>query len=237
MYAPVTPRHLILVVEDNTLIAEFTVNHLQEDGFETAVAESGERALEMLKTLRPSLIVLDVVLDGIDGFEVCRRIRQSAFTSLAPVANVPVLMLTARADEADRIDGFNAGVDDYLAKPFNPEELVARIRAILRRTSGASPTVLQIGDLTIDPLQRTAHANGAMLDLTPKEFDLLHLLASHPGQVVSRAHMLQHIWGYNDGNTRTVDVHIQRLREKLEAQAICSSSIKTEWGVGYRMVV
>jgi two-component system, OmpR family, response regulator len=96
---------------------------------------------------------------------------------------------------------------------------------------------LQIGDLTIDPLQRTAHANGAMLDLTPKEFDLLHLLASHPGQVVSRAHMLQHIWGYNDGNTRTVDVHIQRLREKLEAQAICSSSIKTEWGVGYRMVV
>ncbi len=238
MYMPPTPRHLILVVEDNSLIAEFIVNHLQADGFDTAVAESGERALEMLKTLRPALIVLDVVLDGIDGFEVCRTIRQSAFTNLAPVANVPVLMLTARAEEADRIDGFNAGVDDYVVKPFNPEELCARIKAILRRTSGASPTLLHVGDITIDPLQRTVHANGTALDLTPKEFDLLHLLASHPGQVVSRTHMLQHVWGYTyDGNTRTVDVHIERLREKLEAQAMCASAIKTEWGIGYRMVV
>lgn len=228
----------IVVVEDNPLIAEFIVEHLEAAGYQTEVAESGERALELLPKVRPVLIVLDVVLDGINGYEVCRRIRQSTFNELATVANVPVLMLTARAEAADRIDGFAAGVDDYLIKPFNPDELVARIKAILRRASGASPCVLQVGLFLIDPGQRIAQADGMVLDLTPKEFDLLHLLASHPGQTFPRATLLERVWGYSsDISTRTVDVHIQRLREKLAAQPACAEAIATEWGVGYKMMV
>jgi len=236
MTAHAAARPLILIVEDNDLIAEFVVNHLHAADFDTVVAESGERALEMLETHRPDLIVLDVVLDGIDGFEVCRRIRASTFTGLATVANVPVLMLTARAEEADRIDGFNAGVDDYLTKPFNPNELVARVRAILRRTNHANQMLLQVGDISIDVLQRVACANGTVLDLTPKEFDLLHLLATYPGQVLPRATLLERVWGYAYGNTRTVDVHIQRLREKLAAETTCADAIETAWGIGYKMV-
>lgn len=232
----VTPRDSILVVEDNTLIAEFIVAHLQAD-YDVTMAESGERALELLQTLTPSLVVLDVVLDGIDGYEVCRRIRGSAFDGLARVANVPVLMLTARAEMADRLDGFNAGVDDYMLKPFEPSELIARIRAILRRVTGTSHSLLQVGKLTIDPQQRTAQADGVMLELAPKEFDLLHLLASHPGQVMARATLLERVWGYSSEiSTRTVDVHIQRLREKLAVHPDCAQAIATEWGVGYRMV-
>ncbi|MBA3944833.1 MAG: response regulator transcription factor [Herpetosiphonaceae bacterium] len=231
-------RQTILVVEDTDLIAEFVVSHLEAAGYQTAVAISGEEAIDMLKTLRPALIVLDVVLDGIDGFEVCRRIRQNAFNGLATVANVPVLMLSARAAEADRLDGFNAGVDDYLSKPFSPDELLARIQAILRRANGIGQLTLQVGDLTIDPFQRVVRAGDTVLDLTPKEFDLLHLLASHPGQVMPRALLLERVWGYTqDCNTRTVDVHIQRLREKLDAQPTSAGAIQTEWGVGYKMVV
>lgn len=230
-------QETVLVVEDNTLIAEFIVAHLQASDYKVDVAESGERALELLHTIQPSLIVLDVVLDGIDGYEVCRRIRASAFDGLARIANVPVLMLTARAEMADRLDGFNAGVDDYMLKPFEPSELVARIKAILRRASGSSHTVLQVGKLTIDPRQRTAQADGVALELAPKEFDLLHLLASHPGQVMARATLLERVWGYSsDISTRTVDVHIQRLREKLAVHPECAQAIATEWGVGYRMV-
>lgn len=238
MFSSAKPQQQILMVEDNALIAEFTEIHLRNAGFSTVVAETGEEALELLDRIRPALVILDVVLgDGIDGFEVCRRIRRRATDSSTALANVPVLMLTARAEEADRLDGFNAGVDDYLMKPFNPEELVARIRAILRRTNGDSAFVLAVGGLTIDPLRRQVAANGKPLDLTPKEFELLHLLASNPGQVFPRATLLEQIWGYSGDNTRTVDVHIQRLREKLAAQAHCADAIATEWGVGYRMVV
>lgn len=231
-------QELILIVEDNENIAEFIVDHLQAAGFEAAVAESGERALAMLGSMQPALIVLDVVLGDIDGFEVCRRIRQGTWGRLAPVANVPVVMLTARGEEADRIDGFSAGVDDYVVKPFNPDELTARIHAILRRVKGTQPATLQIGGLMIDPFQRVAQAAGATLDLTPKEFDLLHVLASRFGQVVPRTLLLEQVWGYTyDGNTRTVDVHVQRLREKLDAKTECACAIKTEWGVGYKMMV
>lgn len=238
MYTPAKPKQQILMVEDNALIAEFTEAHLRNAGFDTVLAETGEEALELLERIRPALIVLDVVLgDGIDGYEVCRRVRQRATDREAAIANVPVIMLTARAEEADRIDGFNAGVDDYLMKPFNPEELIARIRAVLRRTAGTSAFILEVGGLQIDPLRRQARANGATLDLTPKEFELLHLLASNPGQVFPRATLLEQIWGYSADNTRTVDVHIQRLREKLATQARYADAIATEWGVGYRMVV
>jgi DNA-binding response OmpR family regulator len=229
---------LILIVEDNDLIAEFVAFHLEAAGYRTLHAESGERALRLLETERPALIVLDIVLDGIDGYEVCRRIRESAEHGLATVANVPVLMLTARAEESDRLHGFNAGVDDYVTKPFSPDELVARINAILRRASGVSPLVLQVGALTIDPGHRVARAGSMVLDLTPKEFDLLHLLASHPGQTFPRALLLERIWGFTcEVTTRTVDVHIQRLREKLAPHPNCAGTIATEWGVGYRMVV
>jgi DNA-binding response OmpR family regulator len=146
-------------------------------------------------------------------------------------------MLTARAEMADRLDGFDAGIDDYMLKPFEPSELIARIRAILRRASGASYNILQVGKLMIDPRQRIAQADGVALELAPKEFDLLHLLASHPGQVLARATLLERIWGYSsDISTRTVDVHIQRLREKLAVHPECAQAIATEWGVGYRMV-
>lgn len=172
-----------------------------------------------------------------NGYEVCRRIRQSAFDRLAKIANVPVLMLTARAETADRLDGFEAGVDDYMIKPFVPDELVARIRAILRRATGASHTLLQVGHVLVDPARRCVQADGHQLELTPKEFDLLHLLASHPGQTFPRAVLLERVWGITaDINTRTVDVHIQRLREKLAPHADCADVIATEWGVGYRMV-
>lgn len=238
MFAPAKPRQRILMVEDNILIAEFTEAHLRHAGFDVVLAETGEEALALLDDTRPDLVVLDVVLgDGIDGYEVCRRIRQRPTDGHVAIANVPVLMLTARAEEADRIDGFNAGVDDYLIKPFNPEELVMRIRAILRRVHQNSAFVLEVGDLTIDPMRRQVQAKGKPLDLTPKEFELLHLLASNPGQVFPRAALLEQIWGYSGDNTRTVDVHIQRLREKLAAQAHCADAIATEWGVGYRMVV
>lgn len=233
-----SPQNLILLVEDNPLIAEFTAGHLQIAGYKTVVAESGEQALELLARLEPVLIILDVILKGdLDGFEVCRRLREGAPHGLARVANVPVLMLSACAEEADRIDGFSAGVDDYLTKPFNPEELVARVKAIIRRTTNASLLTLTVGDMTIDLVQRVATVNDEVLNLTPKEFELLYLLASNQGRVLSRATLLQRIWEYNDGNTRTVDVHVQRLREKLAQRTPFAGSIETEWGVGYKMVV
>lgn len=227
---------LILIVEDNPLIAEFTAAHLKTSGYATAVAESGEQALDMLRKLEPSLIVLDVVLGGMDGYEFCRTLRQGASNELARVADVPVLMLTARAEEADRIDGFSAGVDDYVVKPFNPVELCARINAILRRANHNSLLTISIGGMTIDLVQRVASVGPTVLDLTPKEFDLLHELASNQGKVLPRATLMQRVWGYA-GNTRTLDVHVQRLREKLSSCPIWSGSIETEWGVGYKMVV
>lgn len=233
-----TPQNLILLVEDNPLIAEFTVGHLEIAGYKVVVAESGEQALDLLRKLEPVLIVLDVILKGhLDGYEVCRRIREGAAYGLARVANVPVLMLSACAEEADRIDGFSAGVDDYLTKPFNPVELVARARAIIRRATNASLLTISMGDITIDLVQRIATVNDEILNLTPKEFELLHLFASNQGKVLPRTTLLQRVWGYNDTNTRTVDVHVQRLREKLAQQTPPACSIETEWGVGYKLVV
>lgn len=234
-----TPKSLILVAEDNPLIAEFVVKHLDNAGFATATARTGEEALMVAATLRPGLLVLDVMLspEGMDGFDVCRTLRSD------PVhADLPILMLTARTEDLDRITGFNAGVDDYLAKPFNPQELCARISAILRRTNGARRGLVSAGKLCIDPIGRTARANGMIIDLSPKEFDVLHLLASHAGRAVPRTMLLEHIWGYPqfapDAKvpTRTLDVHIQRLRDKLAAQPTWHVTIKSEWGVGYKLV-
>ena len=228
---------LVMVVEDNPLIAEFTSAHLATAGYETAVAESGEQGLQMLQHLEPKLIVLDVVLGGMDGYEFCRTLRSGSDIQLQRHADVPVLMLTARAEEADRIDGFAAGVDDYVVKPFNPEELCHRVGAILRRANGTGFLSLKVGEITIDLMQRTAWVGDQALDLSPKEFDLLHVLASNHGKVLPRSTLLQRVWGYiYDGNTRTVDVHVQRLREKLAPYAAAAGSIETEWGVGYKLV-
>lgn len=233
-----TMGQLILIVEDNPLIAEFTAGHLHLAGYKTAVAESAERAMELLHGCTPELIVLDVVLGGMDGYEFCRRLREASAPFLTRVADVPVLMLTARAEDADRIDGFSAGVDDYVLKPFNPTELVARISAILRRANAAGSTVLRVADMQIDIVQRMAQVGETPLDLSPKEFDLLHVLASHEGKVLPRSTLLERVWGYTyDGNTRTVDVHVQRLREKLAAFGSWAEAIETERGVGYKMVV
>ena len=173
-----------------------------------------------------------------DGFEVCRRIRQNAFNGPATVTNVPVLMLSARAAEADKLDGFNAGVDDYLSKPFSPDELIARIQAILRRANGVGQLSLKAGDLTIDPFQRVARAGDAVLDLTPKEFDLLHLLASHPGQVMPRALLLERVWGYTQILTRARSMCISNACVRsLMHKHRRPERFKPEWGVGYKMVV
>ena len=238
MQQPTTPPELIMVVEDNQLIAEFTVNHLHIAGYATATAASGEAALGLLQTVEPALILLDVVLgDGIDGFEVCRRIRAGDGPGISRVVDVPIVMLTARAEEQERIDGFAVGVDDYVVKPFNPVELCGRIAAILRRHRGSPQPIIYVGDLTIDIFQRVASVHNHVLDLTPEEFDLLHVLASNRGNAVARATLLQRIWGYNhEISTRTLDVHVQRLREKLASRVPCTAAIETEWGVGYRMV-
>lgn len=227
---------LIMVVEDNDLITEFVVAHLRQAGFRTVCASSGQQALKLLERVHPALIVLDVVMEDLDGYEVCRRIRARELAAPPTVAAIPILMLTARADEADRLDGFYAGADDYLTKPFNPEELVARIRAILRRAQGMPHPPVQVGRLTIDPLRREAHANGTPLSLSPKEFEVLYLLARYSGQVVSRAQLIQQVWGHNDASSRTIDVHVQRLREKLEALGDTQARIQTERGLGYKMV-
>lgn len=227
---------LVMIVEDNPLIAEFTAGHLTAAGYDTTVAESGEQGLQMLERIEPKLIVLDVVLGGMDGYEFCRTLRAGATTQLQRHAGVPVLMLTARAEEADRIDGFAAGVDDYVIKPFNPVELCHRVGAILRRATGSGLLSLTVGEISIDLMQRVAQVGQDVLDLSPKEFDLLHVLASNHGKVLPRSTLLQRVWGYTyDGNTRTVDVHVQRLREKL-ALFSAAGAIETEWGVGYKMV-
>ncbi|NJO85285.1 MAG: response regulator transcription factor [Blastochloris sp.] len=168
---------------------------------------------------------------------MCATIRSGGEEgAFARIADTPVLLLTARADEEDRLRGFESGADDYVTKPFSPEELVCRVRAILRRSNGVSNALLEIGPLQIDPRRRMVSANGQIVALTPKEFDLIHLLASSPGRVFSRESLLERVWGYSFlGNTRTVDVHVNRVRQKLAIDAQCGEMISTEWGVGYKL--
>ena len=205
--------------------------YLEREGFRIQMATDGEAALEAVKKHRPALAVLDVMLPKLDGFEVCRRLRAEN----NPVA---IIMLTARDDDIDKIIGLELGADDYLTKPFNPRELVARVKAILRRSEGKpSPKgkVLHLGDLTVDPASREVHAGEKLLDLRTQEFDLLLTLAEHRGLVLSREQLLQQAWGFDFyGQTRTVDVHIAHLRKKLEGS---TARIETVTGVGYKLVV
>jgi two-component system, OmpR family, alkaline phosphatase synthesis response regulator PhoP len=222
----------ILVVDDEQNIIELATLYLEQEGFRVISATDGQLALDRVKTDRPALVVLDLMLPKVDGWQVCRRIRADS--------DLPILMLTARDDDVDKIVGLELGADDYMTKPYNPRELVARVKAILRRTEPRRPAptgVLRIGNVSIDPARRTVHVNGKNesreIELRTKEFDLLVVLVENEGIVLSREKLLDLVWGFDFyGQTRTVDVHVAHLRNKLEGSA---ASIETVWGVGYKI--
>ena len=219
------------VVDDEPIVREVVERYLRQDGFAVQTAADGAEALRRFAAARPDLVLLDLMLPGVDGLEVCRRIRTQS--------NVPVIMLTAKGDETDTIIGLGVGADDYVAKPFSPRELVARVKAVLRRAS-APPLLgdgdpLRFGQLVIRPDRRQVEANGRAVDLTAREFDLLLFLASHPGQVFSRDELLDKVWDWayaSDGGT--VTVHVRRVRQKIEADPERPRYVKTVWGVGYK---
>jgi DNA-binding response OmpR family regulator len=222
----------ILVVEDEQAIAAFVQTSLERDGFSVSVVCSGEAALAQIQDGPPELIVLDLMLPGMDGFEVCRRVRQRR-------TYIPIIMLTSRTDDVDKIVGLELGADDYITKPFNARELTARIRSVLRLIdkAGISPDrdQLQIGDLDIDRSQRVVTLDGQPIKLPPKEFDLLATLAWERGKVFGREMLLERVWGYDYvGESRTVDVHIQRLRSKIELDPAQPRYLLTVYGIGYK---
>jgi two-component system, OmpR family, response regulator VicR len=222
----------ILVVDDEKTIVKGLKFSLEKEGYEVLTAYDGEEALRVFKDESPDLIVLDLMLPELDGFEVCRRIRKNN--------DIPIIMLTARGDDIDKILGLELGADDYVTKPFNPRELTARVKAIMRRsqapaTEGAGLQVIRLQDLLIDLFQHKVRVRDKDVDLTSKEFALLSLLASHPGRVFSREKLLEHVWGYDYyGDARTVDVHIRHLREKIEPDPATPQLILTVWGAGYK---
>ena len=222
------PGQSVLVVEDEASIASFVALYLKNAGYSVRTAETGGEALSQAASEPPSLIVLDLMLPDVDGIEVCRRIRASS--------DVPILMLTARDEDVDKIIGLEVGADDYLTKPFNPRELVARVKSILRRSSPdrrhPESAVLRHGDLVVDAGRREAHVGEEEIQLAPKEFDLLWELLDHRGLVLTRDQLLERVWGYTfAGDTRTVDVHVRQIRRKLGD----ASPIVTVWGVGYKV--
>jgi len=220
---------LILVVEDEPKLAALLRDYLQAAGFRSEWLADGREALARLKAgPMPAAVLLDVMLPEMDGFEVCRRIRERS--------QVPIIMLTARSDDVDKIVGLELGADDYLAKPFNTRELLARMRAVLRRVRyPADREVLRVGSLEIDIGRRTVSRDGVPLpELTNREFELLVLLASHPGRIFTREHILEAVWGYDYyGDTRAVDIAVRRLRQKIEPDPSRPVYIRTRWGVGY----
>lgn len=221
-------KETILVVDDERHIVELAQMYLEQAGFIVESAGNGQEALIRTRHLRPALVVLDLMLPGLDGWEVCRRLRAESDT--------PIIMLTARTDDVDRIVGLELGADDYVTKPFNPRELVARVRAVLRRyqKSVRPDLAVAVGQLTIDPASREAHLGGETLALRPKEFDLLLALAEHQGLVMSRERLLDLVWGYDfPGGTRTVDAHISHLRAQLVGSDV---TIETLRGIGYKLV-
>ncbi|MBX3285594.1 MAG: response regulator transcription factor [Actinobacteria bacterium] len=218
----------MVVVEDDANIAALVELYLREEGFRVTITDRGERALDIIRARPPRLVVLDVGLAGdLDGFDVCRAVRVGS--------DLPILMLTARDDEVDRIGGFEAGADDYLVKPFSPRELVVRVRAILRRSEPNRPGaegVLAAGGIEVDTVRREVRANGTPVALATREFDLVAHLAAHRGQALSRQQLLDGVWGAGwVGDERTVDVHVRQLRKKLGP----ALGLTTVWGIGYRL--
>ncbi len=221
----------VLVVEDDDTVAEIVLTYLRAAGMDAVGCPDGAAAVGMAADAGPDLIVLDVMLPGLDGFEVLRRLRQQAITC-------PVLMLTALGDEDDRIRGLEVGADDYLTKPFSPRELVLRVQSILRRTTvepaAIGAPVLRDGGIVVDPDARKASLDGRALSLTLREFDLLVALMSNPDRVMSKETLLAQVWGWDVGDPSTVTVHVRRLREKIEAEPGAPRRILTVWGRGYR---
>ncbi|HYM59070.1 MAG TPA: response regulator transcription factor [Solirubrobacteraceae bacterium] len=216
----------LLLVEDDIKLARALQSGLQREGYEIDTASTGDEALSRAVARDYDAVVLDVMLPGLDGFEVCQALRRSE-------RSVPVLMLTARAAVSDRIRGLDAGADDYLVKPFDFGELLARLRALLRRGPAERPPVLELGDLRVDPATRVATRSGRQVELTAREFDVLELLARHPGQVVSRTQLLEEVWDENfDGSPNVVDVYVGYLRRKLERPS-GPRLIRTVRGVGF----
>jgi DNA-binding response OmpR family regulator len=222
------PGASVLVVDDEPMVREVLERYLTAEGFSVGVASDGEEALERFVEHAPDLVLLDLMLPKLDGYEVFRRIRDRGGT--------PVIMLTARGDETDRIVGLDLGADDYVTKPFSPREVVARVRAVLRRSSDLlDGEPLRYGDLEIDGDRREVRLRGAPVRLTRKEFDLLHHLASRPGVALTRTQLLEDVWDFAwDGDSTTVTVHVRRLREKIEDDPSAPTRIVTVWGVGYR---
>lgn len=222
----------VLVVDDEKMIVKGLRFSLQQDGYEVECAYDGEEALGMIRDRQYDIVLLDVMLPKLSGFEVLQQVRE--------FSDVPVIMLTARGDDMDKILGLDYGADDYVTKPFNPLEVKGRIKAIIRRTSRArkaeevKENIIEVGDLRMDLDNRRVTLSDKEINLTSKEFELLELLATHAGKVYSRAMLLQMVWGKdNPGDVRTVDVHIRRLREKIEHNASEPKYVQTKWGVGY----
>ncbi len=219
----------ILVVDDEAKIARLVRDYLEQAGYRVVLAFDGRQALAAFRHEKPRLVVLDLMLPQVDGLDVARAIRQESDT--------PIIMLTARVEEADKIVGLELGADDYVTKPFSPRELVARVRAVLRRVEGQprAAQTLSVGDLEIDPERRTVTVAGRSVDLTPTEFDLLSLLARHPGRVFSRMELLERVQGYTyQGYERTIDAHIKNIRQKIEDDPKKPRYILTLYGLGYK---
>jgi DNA-binding response OmpR family regulator len=229
----------ILIVDDERTIREVVRRYLELEGFNVIEAETGLGALDILTDANPDLIVLDIMLPGIDGLAITRKLRNPAeYAPLSINGDIPIIFLTARTEEIDRITGFEVGADDYMVKPFSPRELVARVKAVLRRSgTGAANTETPINfeHLELDPRSRTVLVDSDNVTLTAKEFDLLWFLARHPRQVFSRSQLLDNVWGYEFyGDESTVTVHVRRLREKIEPNPAKPSYIQTVWGIGYK---
>ena len=221
----------ILVVDDEAVLVKGIRFNLQQEGYQVETGSDGEQAVELAREGSFDLVILDLMMPKIDGLQACMRIRE--------FSDVPIIMLTAKGEDSDKLMGFACGADDYVTKPFNILELKARVRALLRRTAAAAAKQQEAGDLTVghirlDPAERSAWKDGAQVELTAKEFDLMELLMRNPGRVYSRENLLNVVWGYEYiGDFRTVDVHIRRLREKLELDPANPEYIRTKWGVGY----
>ena len=225
-------RERVLVVDDEPTVREVVQHYLEREGYRVHVATDGPGALAALAAETPDLIVLDLMLPGVDGLDVCRQVRATGAT--------PIIMLTAKGHESDRIVGLELGADDYVVKPFSPRELVARVRSVLRRTrsgDGQPPSPLRAGDMVVDPATREVSVAGRPVSLTVREFDLLAFLVGHPRQVFTRGQLLRQVWEYTWlGDTSTVTVHIRRLRAKVEDDPSNPMRLQTVYGVGYRFL-
>lgn len=233
---PMNSAKRVLIVEDDAHIAELLRMHLRDEGYEVTHAATGDEGLRLVEQQPWSALVLDLMLPGVDGLEICKRARAMA-------RYTPIIITSARASEVHRILGLELGADDYLAKPFSMLELVARVKALLRRVEALAQNarldagLIEVAGLRVDPIARSAQVDGRTLDLTPREFDLLAFFARHPDQVYSRMDLLNQVWGYqHDGYEHTVNTHINRLRNKIERDPAAPQRIQTVWGRGYKLV-